>query len=91
MPYPAAGAALIEGLVTFGGLSLSAGELHTAAEQTKTQIDELISNSEEHRAMVSQLEAQVDSTQTQPGFGSSPLPSGDEIAAELERFLRGQG
>ena len=31
--------------------------------------------------MVSQLEAQVD----------SDVPSGDEIAAEVERFLRGQG
>lgn len=90
MPYPAAAAALIEGLVTVGGLSLSAGDLHAAADRTRTQIDELIANSEEHTAMVNQLEQQVDATEGEtPGFTN--LPSGDEIAAELERFLRGQG
>jgi predicted ATP-grasp superfamily ATP-dependent carboligase len=92
MPYPAAAAALIEGLVDIGGLSLSAGDLIDAAERTATQIDELIANSEEHRAMVTQLEAQIDATEDEAGgFDGSSLPSGDEIAAELERFLRGQG
>jgi hypothetical protein len=37
---------------------------------------------------VSQLEAQVDSVEQ---LDASRLPSGDEIAAELERFLRGEG
>jgi hypothetical protein len=92
MPYPAAAAALIDGLVDFGGLTLSAGDLREAAERTAAQIDELIANSEEHRAMVKQLEAQVDATEdAQTDFDPSSLPSGDEIAAELERFLRGQG
>jgi hypothetical protein len=91
MPYPAAAAALIQGLVDIGGLTLSAGELHDAAQRATAQIDELIANSEEHRAMVTQLEAQIDATENeQSGFDRSSLPSGDEIAAELERFLRGQ-
>ncbi|MEY2567913.1 MAG: hypothetical protein QOE35_2442 [Actinomycetota bacterium] len=91
MPYPAAAAALIEGLSAVGGLALHAAELHAAAEHTKTQIDELIANSEEHTAMVAQLESQVDANESQTGLDVSSLPSGDEIAAELERFLRGQG
>jgi hypothetical protein len=91
MPYPAAAAALIEGLVDMGGLTLSAGDLHEAAERANAQIDELIANSEEHQAMVTQLESQVDATEGQAGYDVSTLPSGDEIAAELERFLRGQG
>jgi len=92
MPYPAAAAALIEGLVDIGGLTLSAADLREAAERTTGQIDELIANSEEHRAMVTQLESQIDATENeQSGFDQSSLPSGDEIAAELERFLRGQG
>ena len=42
--------------------------------------------------MVTQLETQIDATENeQSGFDPSSLPSGDEIAAELERFLRGQG
>ena len=90
MPYPAAAAALIEGLVERGGLTLTAGDLREAAERTNAQIDELIANSDEHQAMVSQLESQVDATEDQAGFDVSALPSGDEIAAELERFLRGQ-
>lgn len=92
MPYPAAAAALIQGLVDFGGLTLAASELHDAAQRAGAQIDELIANSDEHRAMVSQLETQIDATENeQSGFDPSTLPSGDEIAAELERFLRGQG
>jgi hypothetical protein len=42
--------------------------------------------------MVRQLEAQVDAEGPAPGTGWRPdLPSGEEIAAELERFLREQG
>ena len=52
------------------------------------QIDQLIANSEEHTAMVNQLEHQVD--QGAGGLDQGNLPSGDEIAAELERFLRGE-
>jgi predicted ATP-grasp superfamily ATP-dependent carboligase len=84
MPYPAASAALIDGLGSFAGLSLPSGELHEAATRTKARIDELIAASDEHRSMVSQLESQVDTVE-----GVERLPSGDEIAAELERFLRG--
>ena len=91
MPYPAAAAALVEGLATVGGLALSAHDLHAAAEHTRAQIDELIANSEEHTAMVAQLESQIDATEGATEIDVSSLPSGDEIAAELERFLRGQG
>ena len=92
MPYPAAAAALIDGLVDIGGLTLSAADLREAATRTAEQIDELISNSDEHRSMVTQLESQVDATENeQTDIDQSSLPTGDEIAAELERFLRGQG
>ena len=41
--------------------------------------------------MVRQLEAQVDAAEgAAPPFDIGNLPSGDEIAAELERFLRGE-
>src|SRR5581483_8737137 len=60
MPYPAASVALIDGLAAVAGLTLNSGDLHTAAARTRGRIDELIANSDEHRAMVSQLEDQVD-------------------------------
>jgi hypothetical protein len=43
--------------------------------------------------MVEQLEAAVDSEhgpEAGTGLGAGPLPSGDELAAELERYLREQ-
>lgn len=89
MPYPAASAALIEGLASVAGLTLHAGDLQTAAALTAQRIDELIANSEEHTAMVQQLEAQIDEAEDSP-FDIGNLPSGDQIAAELERFLRGE-
>lgn len=92
MPYPAASAALIDGLASVAELTLHAGDLQAAAAVTTQRIDELIANSEEHTAMVQQLEAQIDAAEgaEAQSFDIGNLPSGDEIAAELERFLRGE-
>lgn len=91
MPYPAASAALVDGLASIAGLDLDASELHVAASRAAARIDQLIASSEEHGEMVRQLEAVVDAEQTTPPpFDPSELPTGDEIANELERFLRGE-
>jgi proteasome assembly chaperone (PAC2) family protein len=86
MPYPEASVILLEGLDALTGVHADATELQAAAQSTRTRLDELVANSEEHAALVRQLEAAVDAETDQP-LGSS-LPSGDELAAELERFLR---
>jgi hypothetical protein len=86
MPYPAASAALVDGLNAVAGLTLPSGELHSAAARARGRIDELIANSAEHQAMVAQLEEQADREQETM---MTDLPSGDELAAELERYLRG--
>jgi predicted ATP-grasp superfamily ATP-dependent carboligase len=90
MPYPAASAALIDGLAEVGGLQLDSQDLHESARRTRLRIDELITNSDEHRQMVAQLEAQADQEQAALAGLAEGIPSGDEIAAELERFLRGE-
>ncbi|HEY2300606.1 MAG TPA: PAC2 family protein [Acidimicrobiales bacterium] len=88
MPYPAASAALLDKLADMGGLTIDTTGLHAAGTQTFAQIEQLIANSEEHQAMVRQLERQLDQ---EPATGTlGPIPSGDELAAELERFLRGE-
>ncbi|MGH3905903.1 MAG: proteasome assembly chaperone family protein [Pseudonocardiaceae bacterium] len=87
LPYPAASAALVDALAAVAGLELDTGELHAAADSTLNQIDELIANSEEYQALVRELEAAFDGDVTTPPDFSN-LPSGDELAAELERFLR---
>jgi proteasome assembly chaperone (PAC2) family protein len=86
-PYPAASAALVDALATVAGLELDAEALHVAAASTAGQIDEIVANNEEYQVLVRRLEATFDN-EVAPDF--SGLPSGDELAAELERFLRGQ-
>lgn len=90
MPYPAASAALIDGLAELAGLDLDSSDLHAAAGLARARIDGLIASSEEHGAMVRALEEAVDAEQVAPPFDASDIPSGDEIGAELERFLRGE-
>ncbi len=89
MPYPAASAALIDGLASVADLTLDSAGLHAAADVTRSRVDELIGQSGEHKAMVSQLEDNIDAAEGTP-LDLGPLPSGDEIAAELERYLRGE-
>ena len=89
LPYPAASAALVDALATVAGLRLDAAELHAAAASVLTQIDEVLAASEEHRELVRALEAVFDGNVAAP-LNFSDLPSGDELAAELERFLRGE-
>src|SRR4051794_14449039 len=90
MPYPAASAALLDGLAELAGIEIDSRELKSAAAVTHQRIDELIANSDEHSQMVQQLETQVDAEAAPTAMDLNSLPSGDEIAAELERFLRGE-
>lgn len=94
MAYPAASAALIDGLCQIAGLDLDSSTLHASARATKDRVDHLIAQSEEHMSMVRQLEMQIDSTEGPPAEATAldptDVPSGDEIAAELEKYLRGE-
>lgn len=91
IPYPAASVAILDGLRFLTGVDVDTSELEAAAEVTNARIDSLIGNSADHSAMLRALETQWD---TEVGRISGPmpedLPSGDELAAELERFLRDQ-
>ena len=89
-PYPAASAALLDGLAAVAGLDLDVSELHAAAARAAVRIDQLIAASPEHGEMVRQLEAAADAEQAPSPFDPSEIPTGDEIGAELERFLRGE-
>lgn len=92
MAYPEAAAVLLEGLARLTGVQVDTAELRRAAEEARRHIDELVANNPEHLQMVRQLEAHADAEGLVPGGGwRSDLPSGEEIAAELERFLREQG
>lgn len=93
MPYPAASVALLEALGTVAGLRVDSAALREEMDSTRLRIDSLIGENDEHLQMVRQLEAAMDvepAPGTGPELGAGPLPSGDELAAELERFLREQ-
>ncbi|HEX2384884.1 MAG TPA: PAC2 family protein [Acidimicrobiales bacterium] len=93
MPYPAASVALLDGLGDVAGLRVGNDTLRGEADATRQRVDALVNENDEHKQMVAQLEASVDAEQesTNTALGVGPLPSGDELAAELERFLRDQG
>lgn len=88
MPYPQASAALIDGLARVTGLTLDASHLRASAEEARQRVDDLVTNNPEHSTMVQRLEAAADETEG-TSLGEE-LPSGDELAAELEKFLRGE-
>jgi proteasome assembly chaperone (PAC2) family protein len=93
MPYPAASVALLEGLSAIAGTHVESPTLRQEMQSTRERIDSLISENDDHVRMVRQLESAMDSEETTEagtGLGAGPLPSGDELAAELERFLREQ-
>ena len=52
------------------------------------RLDELVANSDENQQLVHQLETHVDQSEPDPEDGGIELRSGDELAAEFERFLR---
>jgi hypothetical protein len=90
MAFPAASAALLDGLAGLTGLSIDSTDLHTAADASRRQVDELITRSPEHNELVRQLERNVDATEGNP-LDIGQVPTGDELAAELERYLRDRG
>ena len=91
MPYPEASAALIEGLCAVTGTVLDSSSLRRAGEESRRQVDELIGANPEHLEMVRRLEAALDSEEVSSTGLDVDVPSGEEIAAELEQFLRGEG
>jgi proteasome assembly chaperone (PAC2) family protein len=89
MPFPMASAALVDGLAAVSGLVLDATALRAAGDRAQSQVDELIAGNPEHAAMVGKLEEAIDASEGNT-LGLDEVPSADELAAELERFLRGE-
>lgn len=91
MSYPDASVALLTGLREMAGLAIDGAATRTEAERQRRRLDQLVSGNEEHQAMVRQLEELYDtSAQETLSLGIAEIPSGDQIAAEFEAFLRDQ-
>ena len=77
--------ALLENLQRVAGLTLPEAGLTDEARAARGRLDSIIAGNDDHQQMVDALEREVDAQVVQ-----GPIPSGDELAAELERFLRDQ-
>lgn len=91
-PYHAGSLALVRSLERSSGLSLPTGNLAQDAEDTRQRLDAAVESNHEHQTMLHALEQRHDemiaSTQMQQGLN---VPSAEELAAEVEQFLRDQG
>jgi hypothetical protein len=93
MAHPAASAALIDAVSAESGLRLDAARFHREAGVQRERLDQLVSNNPEHVEMLRKLELAHDEAPGDRGSTRATdlaLPSVDEIAAEVEQFLRDQ-
>jgi predicted ATP-grasp superfamily ATP-dependent carboligase len=94
--YPEAAETLLGSVSQATGLRLPTEELHSAAADVRVEIDQQVAQSDEVAAVVRALEQQYDAFIRGRqgggllGTGAGPLPSADELGAELERFLAEQ-
>jgi proteasome assembly chaperone (PAC2) family protein len=94
--YPQAARVLLDHVGLAAELYLPTEALSKAAERAEAEIAEQVEGSDEVRQVVQALERQYDMVSTGRGERSSlglagKLPSADELAAEVERFLADQG
>jgi hypothetical protein len=82
-PFPAATIALLEHAGRHLGVTVPLGSLPDEASATRSRIDAAVEGDEDSRQYLARLESIA-------GDEGQPLPSGDELASEIERFLRGQ-
>lgn len=95
MSYPAASVALLDALRDAVGVEVTAPDLRSEVLIQRQRIDALVAGNEEHAQMIAQLEQLYDAAEhAHDPSGHSPAPlemlSGDELAAELEQYLRDQ-
>ncbi|MGW0507448.1 proteasome assembly chaperone family protein [Micromonospora sp. NPDC003241] len=94
--YPAAAEVLLASVSRSTGLLLPRDGLHSAAEVVRVEIDRQVAQNDEASALVQALEEQYDAYARGKGernllaAENGPLPTAEELGAELERFLAEQ-
>jgi PAC2 family len=93
--YPAAAEVLLDAVSNSTGLLLPTGPLREAAEAVRDEVDKQVSGDEQATRLVGALEEQYDAfLRGRRGNllagRNGPLPTAEELGAELERFLAEQ-
>ena len=100
--YPEASRALLEQLSAYLGTPVDLGPFQTPIAEHRAKLDVAATSSEEVTQHVAQLErlydAEMEAERLSGAFdgaeagamGDQPVPSADELAAEIERFLKGR-
>jgi proteasome assembly chaperone (PAC2) family protein len=86
--YPPAALALLGSVTAVTGLEVAEGQLREAAERTNEAIERQVAESAEVTELVQALEQQYDTAAQDAGvLSDGEIPSGEELAAQFERFL----
>lgn len=98
MTYPAASLSLLRGLTTVADLRFDTAALEQESVIQTERLNRMVSRNSEHAEMVSKLEGAYDALMSpqlplpaieeRPMISESDIPTPDELAAELEAFLR---
>jgi predicted ATP-grasp superfamily ATP-dependent carboligase len=87
-PNPKAALALVRKLEGLVGVAVDASELESGAADYERQVNIAVQSDPDVQAFVERLEQ---ATGVESGDEPGPLPSGDTIARDLQRFLRQRG
>lgn len=86
-PFPAATAALFQGLRAVADLRFDPAPLMAEGLEVSRRLDAMIAQNANHQRLLGRLESAYDTSVDAQG---AEIPSGDELAEELEQFLRDQ-
>jgi predicted ATP-grasp superfamily ATP-dependent carboligase len=89
-PNPPATLALLDRVGGLLGLQLDLGRLHRTAAAWREKVDEVASADDDVRGYVRTLEERYDADSASDSSWGANLPTGDELAHEVERFLHDQ-
>jgi predicted ATP-grasp superfamily ATP-dependent carboligase len=94
MAYPAASAALIETMCSLGELNFDTASLRREAGVQRERLDQLVRGNDDHLTMLRRLEDAYDAVLNMDADSThsldDDLPTMDELAEEVEEFLRNQ-
>lgn len=78
--------ALVEGVTRVTGIGFDTTAILARAREFEEQVDQVVAGDPRLQQLVEQLEQAAE--EDEDGIDDRALPSGDELVAELERFLR---